>query len=88
MNGKEFSIMDSIELLEKTIGKHGKSCSVDVTTGDTYCGTFRGFAESTSENPLMLRLRISPNEAKRIGVPYLSEIGVRYDVIKAISFQQ
>jgi hypothetical protein len=78
--------MDSIELLETTIGKFGNVCQVSVSTGDTYSGIYNGYGESTPENPLMLRLKLSKKEAERIGVPYLSEIGIRYDVITSISF--
>ncbi|MDE5596149.1 MAG: hypothetical protein K2I89_11360 [Muribaculaceae bacterium] len=78
--------MDSIKLLSETAGKIGKTCSVSVTTGDTYSGCYHGYCESTKEYPLTLLLGISENEALRIGVPWLREIGVPYDVIDSIKF--
>ncbi len=78
--------MDSIELLKTTVGHYGKQCRVTVTTGDEYVGIYHGYAESTKENPLVLRLGVSSSEAERIGVPYLKEIGVSYEVITAITF--
>lgn len=78
--------MDSIELVKATSGNYGEKCQVRVTTGDTYSGIFHGYGESPRENPLMLRLGITKAEADRIGVPYLSEIGIRYEVITSISF--
>lgn len=78
--------MDSIQLLSETAGKFGQQCSVSVSTGDTYSGNYRGFCESTRENPLTLRLGISEGEAKRIGKSWLREIGVPYDVITNIQF--
>ena len=78
--------MDSIQLLSETAGKFGQRCSVSVTTGDTYSGYYRGYCESTRENPLTLCLGISEEEAKRIGTSWLREIGVPYDVITNIKF--
>lgn len=78
--------MDSIQLLSETAGEFGQRCAVSVSTGDTYSGYYRGFCESTRENPLTLRLGISENEAKRIGTSWLREIGVPYDVITNIQF--
>ena len=78
--------MDSIELLSETAGKLGQRCSVSVSSGDAYSGYYRGFRESTRENPLTLRLGISEVEAERIGTPWLREIGVPYDVITNIQF--
>ena len=78
--------MDSIQLLSETAGKFGQECKVSVTTGDTYTGLYRGFCESTRENPLTLRLGISEAEANRIGTSWLREIGVPYDVITNIIF--
>lgn len=78
--------MDSIELTEKTKGKRGESCKVTVSTGDVYAGIFNGYSESTPDNPLVLRLILSKDEAARIGVSYLREIGMPYDVIRAIEF--
>lgn len=79
--------MDSIQLLSETAGKIGQRCSVSVSTGDTYTGIYRGYCESTRENPLTLRLGISEEEAKRIGTSWLREIGVPYDVITNINFE-
>jgi len=78
--------MDSIELLEKTDGHKGEQCKVAVATGDEYVGIYHGYAETTKENPLVLRLGISQSEAERIGVPDLKEIGIPHDVITAITF--
>lgn len=78
--------MDSIKLLSETTGKFGQECSVSVSTGDTYTGYYRGYCESTRENPLTLRLGINEEESKRIGVSWLREIGVPYDVITDIKF--
>lgn len=78
--------MDSIQLLSETAGKFGQECKVSVTTGDTYTGLYRGFCESTRENPLTLRLGISEAEANRIGTSWLREIGVPYNVITNIKF--
>ena len=78
--------MDSIALLERTFGHYGDKCKVTVSNGDTYTGIYRGYGESTRENPLMLRLGLSKSEATRIGVPYLAEIGIPYDVITAVDF--
>lgn len=78
--------MDSIELLEQTFGHYGDKCEVTVSTGAVYTGIYRGYGESIKENPLMLRLEISGSEASRIGVPYLSEIGIRYEVITCVRF--
>lgn len=79
--------MDSIQLLTETAAKIGQRCSVSVSTGDTYTGIYRGYCESTRENPLTLRLGISEEEAKRIGTSWLREIGVPYDVITNINFE-
>lgn len=78
--------MDSIELLKATAGKFGQQCKVEVSTGDIFSGIFRGYAESTPQAPLVLRLELSHNEAERIGVGSLHSIGVPYDVIKNIQF--
>lgn len=78
--------MDSIQLLSETAGKIGLKCSVSVSTGDTYSGYYRGYCESTREYPLTLRLGISEREAKRIGISWLREIGIPYDVITNIQF--
>ena len=78
--------MDSIQLLSETTGKFGQRCEVSVSNGDTYSGLYRGFCESTPENPLSLRLSINENEANQIGTPWLREIGVPYDVITNIRF--
>lgn len=78
--------MDSIHLLSETAGKFGQRCFVSVSTGDTYSGYFRGYCESTKEYPLTLRLGISEEEARRIGISWLREIGVPYDVITNIKF--
>lgn len=78
--------MDSIELVQKTSGKYGQGCKVSVSTRDVYTGIFNGFCESTPENPLTLRLLISKEQAIKIGVSYLSEIGVPYDVITEVNF--
>lgn len=78
--------MDSIKLLETTFGHFGESCKIQVSTGETYNGIYHGYSESTYDNPLMLRLGISKDEANRIGVPHLSEIGICYDVIVSIAF--
>ena len=78
--------MDSIKLLSETAGKFGHKCSVSVSNGDTYTGIYRGYCESTRENPLTLRLGISETEAQRIGTSWLREIGVPYDVITNIQF--
>ena len=78
--------MDSIKLLETTAGKMGQLCSVTVSNGDIYPGVYHGYCESTPENPLTLRLGIAESEAKRIGVIWLREIGVPYDVIENIKF--
>lgn len=80
--------MDSIELLSETVGKFGQKCSVTILTGDTYNGYYRGFCESTHENPLTLRLGISEDEAKRVGMSWLREIGVPYYVINNVNFEQ
>lgn len=79
--------MDSIQLLSETAGKIGQRCSVSVSTGDTYTGIYRGYCESTRENPLTLRLGISEEEAKRIGTSWLREIGVPYYVITNVNFE-
>ena len=84
--GKKTLFMDSILLLSETAGKVGQKCKVSVTTGDAYSGYYRGYCESTREHPLTLRLEISEEEAKRIGTPWLREIGVPYDVITNVSF--
>lgn len=84
--GKIVLFMDSIKLLTETAGKNGCECKVHVTTGEIYSGLFCGYCESTREYPLTLRLCISEKEAARIGVPWLREIGVPYDVIDNISF--
>lgn len=78
--------MDSIKLLETTAGKMGQLCSVTVSTGDIYTGVYHGYCESTAENPLTLRLGIAESEAQRIGVAWLREIGVSYDVINNVKF--
>lgn len=78
--------MDSIQLLETTLRHYGETCHVTVSNGDTYTGVYHGYSESTPENPLVLRLGIGSAEAERIGVPYMSEIGISYDVIKSIEF--
>jgi len=85
-SGGTYKNMDSIKLLSETAGKFGQKCSVSVSTGDTYSGYFYGYPESTKENPLILRLGISEDEAKRIGASWLREIGVPYDVIINIKF--
>ena len=79
--------MDSIELLTKTAGKIGQKCSVHVTSGHDYSGHYCGYCESTKENPLTLRLGIDVKEAEEIGIPWMREIGVPYDVITRISFE-
>lgn len=79
--------MDSIKLLSETAGKNGQECSVRVTSGEVYSGYYCGFCESTKENPLTLRLCIDAKEAERIGVSWLREIGVPYDVVNKISFK-
>ena len=79
--------MDSIKLLTETAGKKGKECKISISNGDTYIGYYHGFCESTREYPLTLRLVISEYEAKRIGTPWLREIGVPYDVITNIQSQ-
>ena len=78
--------MDSIELLQLTAGKQGNPCKVSVKNFDTYDGIYRGFCESTFESPLSLRLQISETEAHRIGVPWLKEIGIPYDIIRHVEF--
>jgi len=78
--------MDSIKLLEATAGKMGQLCKVAVSSGDTYTGVYYGYCEATPENPLVLRLGIDESEAKRIGVAWLREIGVSYDVIENVKF--
>lgn len=78
--------MDSIQLHSETAGKFGQQCSVSVSTGDSYSGYYRGFYESTREYPLTFRLGISEDEAKRIGISWLREIGIPYDVITNIQF--
>ncbi len=78
--------MDSIQLLSETAGNFGKKCSVSVSTGETYSGYYRGYSDSTRENPLTLRLGIGENEANRIGVSWLREIGIPYDVITDVKF--
>lgn len=83
----KFVFMDSIELLTKTAGKIGQKCSVHVTSGDVYSGHYCGYCESTKENPLTLRLSIDAKEAERIGISWMREIGVPYDVITHISFE-
>lgn len=70
--------MDSIQLLTETAWQFGQRCSLSGTTGDTYTGYYRGYCESTPEYPPTLRLGISEEEAKRIGTPWLREIGVPY----------
>lgn len=77
---------DSIELLTKTAGKIGQECSVHVTSGDVYSGHYCGYCESTKENPLTLQLGIDAKEAEEIGISWMREIGVPYDVITHISF--
>ncbi len=86
MTAANYFNMDSILLLSETAGKLGQRCSISVSNGDTYSGYYRGFCESTRENPLALRLFISENEATRIGIPWLREIGVPYNVINNITF--
>ena len=78
--------MDSIELLKETAGKFGQTCNVSVSNYDTYSGMYRGYCESTPEAPLSLRLQISKAEAERIGIPWIKEIGIPYDVIIKIEF--
>lgn len=78
--------MDSIELLEAAAKNHGKECKVEVSNGDLYRGVINGLSESTPDNKPALRLRISEAEATRIGVSYLREIAIPYDVIKGIEF--
>lgn len=80
--------MDSIQLLTEIAGKFGKKCEVSVSTGDSYTGNYYGFLTSTPEYPLTLRLEISEDEANRIGVPWLREIGVPYNVITNIVFPE
>lgn len=82
-----FVFMDSIEFCFKTAGKIGQKCSVHVTSGDVYSGHYCGYCESTKENPLTLRLGIDAKEAEKIGIPWMREIGVPYDVITHISFE-
>ncbi len=84
--GKIILFMDSIELVTMTSGKSGQECKVSVNTGEIYSGLFHGYCESTKEFPLTLRLYISGKEAARIGLPWLREIGIPYDVIDNISF--
>ena len=79
--------MDCIKLLSETAGKNGQECSVHVTSDEVYFGYYCGFCESTKENPLTLRLCIDAKEAERIGVPWLREIGVPYEVVNKISFK-
>lgn len=83
---KYVCFMDSIELLSETVGKFGQECSVHLTSGDVYSGHYCGYCDSTKENPLTLRLGIDAKEAERIGVPWMREIGVPYEVINNISF--
>lgn len=78
--------MDSIQLVAETARKFGQTCSVSVSTGDVYSGVYRGYGESTPEHPLTLRLGISEKEAQKIGVGWLREIGIPYDVITNIRF--
>lgn len=78
--------MDSIQLVSETFGKFGQKCKVSVSTGETYEGYYHGYCESMQEYPLTLRLGISEDEAQRIGVSWLHEIGVPYDVITGIEF--
>lgn len=74
--------MDSIELLERLGGKFGKECKISVTTGDTYSGLYYGAEAINAEIPLLVKLKISAEERKRIGVPSGMEvIGISYDVI-------
>lgn len=78
--------MDSIELQEQTFGHYGDKCVVMLSTGEVYTGIYRGYEDSTKENPLMLRLEISRSEAARIGDTQLSEIDIRYEVITCVRF--
>lgn len=78
--------MDSIELQEATDGHLGEKCQVSVSTGDVYTGIYKGYGESTMENPLSLLLAINKQEATRIGVPERPEIGVPYDMITSVKF--
>lgn len=78
--------MDSIQLHSETAGKFGQRSSVSVSTGDTYSGYYRGVCKSTREYRIALRLGISEDKAKRIGTPWLREIGVPYDEITNIQF--
>lgn len=79
-------LMDSIQLISETAGKFGQKCSVSVTNGNTYNGIFRGYCESTKENPLTLRMNINESEAKKIGIAWLREIGISYEKITNIKF--
>lgn len=78
--------MDSIMLQSATAGKFGQECKVYVSTGDVYSGHYCGFCEVKQGHPLTLRLKISEEEANRIGTPWLREIGVPYDEITDIKF--
>lgn len=79
--------MDSIELTGLTAGHQGEICRVFIDNGDVYSGIYRGYCQSTSENPLPLRLAISREEAKRIGIPQIfEEVGIRYESITDVKF--
>lgn len=78
--------MDSIELIEKVYEKKGKPCKIVVSTGDVYSGIFLGAIATDPETALVVRLKISKNEAERIGCPWLPTMDIPFDVIKDIKF--
>lgn len=78
--------MDSIVLLDAVAGHIGEMCQVSISTGDVYTGIYKGFAESTKDYPLTLRLAITKQEAIRIGMPKMPVIGIPFDVIVSVKF--
>lgn len=78
--------MDSISLVKETFGHYGEKCKIQVTSDSIYEGVYIGFAESTKENPLVLRLQISEKEANRIGAYGMRIIGIDYRVINNVEF--
>lgn len=78
--------MDSIELLDTIAGHVGETCQVSISTGDVYTGIYKGFAESTKDYPLTLRLAITKQEATRIGAPKMPVIGIPFDVVMSVKF--
>ena len=79
--------MDSIELTGLTAGHQGEFCRVFINNGDVYSGIYYGYAPSTSENPLLLQLAISREDAKRIGLPSVFDVvGIRYESITNVEF--